>query len=173
MKKIISVVALFGLSACLGGGDSSSDSGVDLTPDTPDVAMNMDFGTQLNGMRMAGTEVDYDATAGRAAQIHANDMFEKDYLSIFLPGTTAPMGGEKDIGDTLNELGLTWQDIGQFIAQGDFTTTTLLDEWATNGSQGDGSAAEDLTFEDFELFGLAKAGSGSDQRWVLVLVNPD
>lgn len=171
MKKIVAIFGVLALSACSTGSSDGDDSGVDLTPTTPSTTMNAEFGTGLNALRMgAGEEtVFYDATVGLAAQTHANDMYDNDYLSIFMgPGNT------QDMGDTLNDLGLSWSDIGQMVAQGDFDTDSVLTEWETNGSPdgSNGGGTDELTFSDYELFGLAKAGEGADSRWVLLLVNP-
>ncbi|MEL6681360.1 MAG: hypothetical protein AAFQ09_01800 [Pseudomonadota bacterium] len=168
MKRILSVVALFGLSACMGGGDSSSSGpSVDLTPDAPDVAMNMQFETLLNGMRM-GNDVTYDSDIGRAVQDHANDMFERDYLSVSIQGD--PMN--RDIGDLVTAAGYTWSEILQLVEQGEFTLDEVLAEFDNTGACGGGG--QDLCIDDelFENFGIAKAGSGSDQKWVLVLASP-
>ena len=173
MKKIVAIFGVLALAACStssSSGSDSGDSGVDLTPDIPSTSLNTEFGTALNDLRASNGEssLTFDATVGEAAQIHANDMFENDHLSIFLEATN------EDMGDTLNNLGLEWDEIAQFIAQGEFETDTLLTEWNTNGSQGDGSIAalDDLNFPDYELFGLGTAGEGIDTRWVLLLVNP-
>ena len=170
MKKIVAIFGILALAACSSGGSDGSDSGVDLTPDIPSTSLNTEFGTALNDLRAGNsqTALTYDSTVGEAAQIHANDMYENDYLSIFLEETS------EDMGDTLNNLGLSWDEIAQFIAQGEYEVDTLLTEWDENGSQGDGSIAvlDDLNFPDYELFGLAKAGDGDDSRWVLLLVNP-
>ncbi|WP_341367385.1 CAP domain-containing protein [Yoonia sp. BS5-3] len=132
--------------------------------------MNSEFGAGLNALRMqnGANDVFYDATVGRAAQIHANDMYTNDHLSIFLGDDPTAF----DMGDTLAQtLGMDWNEIGQYIAKGDYDTDTVLTEWETNGSQGDGDNADKLTFTNMDLFGIAKAGSGTDSRWVLLLVD--
>ena len=160
MMKYLPILALLALPACLGGSGESTVEGV------PD--MSAEFGGLLNGVRMGSGEgqVFYQPVLTTAAQTHADDLLANNTLSIFLSGTTT------DMGDTLNSLGYSWQDIGQMIAQGDFTTQSVLNEWAANGSQGDGGDADELTFSDYLDFGIAKAGSGSDARWVLILTNP-
>jgi hypothetical protein len=159
MNKYISVLALLALPACLGGGDS--------TTSVP--TMNEEFGVSLNGVRMNAGEstLFFEPQLQTAAQVHADDMVANDTLSIFLDGTMT------DIGDTLNSMGYSWNDIGQFVAQGDDSMQEVLAEWQLNGSAADGSPADDLTFEDMDWFGIAKSGSGADQRWVLVLTNTD
>lgn len=167
MRTLISVVALVGLSACTGGG-SSSGADVDLTPDAPDVAMNTQFGTLLNGMR-TGANLTYDSDIGRAAQEHANDMIDRNYFSVTIPGTTGNNNGMEDIGDRVTRAGYTWSDIVQLIEQGDFTLDEALAEFDNAGNCG--GAGQDLCFtsEDLTDFGIAKAGAGSGQKWVLVL----
>ena len=169
MNKIISVVALMGLSACLGSGSSDGTPTVpiDLTPDQPDVAMNTEFGTLLNGMRM-GNDATYDSRIGRAAQLHANDMFERNYFSVVIEGD--PNG--RDIGDRVTAEGYTWSEIVQLIAQGDYTIEGALAEFDNSGNCGGGG--QDLCITDSFLtdFGIAKAGAGDGQKWVLVLAAP-
>lgn len=165
MKKILSVVALISLSACMGGGDSSSDTIVDLTPATPDVAMNTEFTTLLNDVRMPGDEVAYNAAIGRAVQDHANDMVERDYFSVSVLGD--PDGD--DIGDRVREAGYDWSVILQLIEQGNFTLDEALNEFDNTGDCGGGGQDNCIDDDRFTDFGIAKAGSGSGQKWVLVL----
>lgn len=171
MKIYISVLALLALPACLGGG---SDSSTDLTPDGPSVSLNNDFGVLMNGVRLtenpSASALTYDARLGQAAQIHANDMFTRDYTSIFVQGSDNGMGGEQDLGDLVNDQGYAWQDIGQLVEEGDHTLATVLDEWSDDDCLAvNAKCIEESLFEDF---GFAKAGSGSDQRWVLILTDP-
>jgi uncharacterized protein YkwD len=162
MNKYISVLALLALPACLGGDSGTSISGPTASQ------LNTELGGYLNSFRMTNGEstLDYEPQLAAAAQVHADDLFDNDSApSIFLTGTAT------DIGDTLNSMGYSWNDIDQFIAEGDFTVQSVFTEWQTNGSQGNGSDADDLIFADHDEFGFAKAGTGADQRWVLVLTN--
>lgn len=163
MKKQLSILAMLALPACMGGG---SDSGVDLTPSSPDVAMNNDFGALLNGVRV--NDASYDARLGRAAQIHANDMVDRDYLSVTIPGTVGNNNGMQDIGDLITAQGYTWADLAQLVEQGEYTLAEVLTEFQSVDC---GNAGQDLCLEDstFTDFGIAKAGAGVDQKWVLVL----
>lgn len=165
MKKTVSVLAMIGLSACM--GDSSSS--VDLTPDTPDVQMNQEFGTLLNGARM--NNATYDPRLGRAVQNHANDMFNRGYLAVTIPGTTGDNSGMQDIGDRVTQEGYTWASIAQLVAEGDFTTAELLADY---NSVPCGNAGQDecITSPIFENFGLGKAGEGDSKKWALVLAEP-
>ncbi len=170
MNKIISVVALMGLSACLGSGssDETPTIPVDLTPDQPDVAMNTEFGTLLNGMRM-GNDATYDSRIGRAAQLHANDMIDRDYFAVTIPGTVGNNDGMEDIGDRVTAQGYIWSDIVQLIAQGDFTVSEALAELDNAGECGGGGQDLCITSVFLTDFGIAKAGAGDGQKWVLVL----
>lgn len=186
MKHMISILALLALPACLDSGDTTVDvdlddtveedtvDDVDLTPDTPDLALNTEVGTLLNDARttFGSADVTYDSSLGRAAQDHANDMFDNDYLAVTIPGTVGNNNGMQDIGDRVTAYGYTWADIVQLVAQGDFTTSEAFDELNNDGNCG--GPAQDLCITDsvLENFGLAKAGSGDDQRWVLVLTSP-
>ena len=168
MKKQLSILAMLALPACMGGG---SDSGVDLTPSSPDVAMNSDFGTLLNGVRIGAGEaaVSYDGRIGQAVQIHANDMFTDGYTSILIPGEVNGAGLPKDIGDLVTEQGYSWSTILQLVAEGDFTLDEALTALDNAGACGGGAQDPCITDDRFEHFGIAKAGSGVDQKWALVL----
>lgn len=182
MKYAFAMIAVLGLSACMGGGGSTGGGsgggggGVDLTPDVPDATMNSEMGAILNDVRTANGRFDleYESTIGRAAQIHANDMYEAGRPSILLSSNG------QDMGDTLrDDLFFNWSFIEQFANQGDYTVQELFDEISTNGSApgSGGSTASNLNDfalddDSFEFFGLGKAGSGSDQYWALLLVDP-
>jgi hypothetical protein len=188
MKKIFAVLALLGLPACLGsttvvGGDPGAGGGgggggddMELTPDTPNAFVTTSMNAILSGARTNGFDLEYEPTVGRVAQEHANKMFERDFVSIFDPGTDNGMGGERDMGDALVDRGLLWDEIIQMVARGDLSVQEVYDGWETGGSTNDGSSATDLEgaldLEEYEYFGLGKAGSGDDQYWALLLVDP-
>ena len=170
MKYFVACAALALLPACMGSGGDD----VDLTPSSPDMAANNAMGSALNDVRASNSvfDLEYDPTVGQTAQIHANDMFENGAVSIFLAGSG------KDMGDTLNQdFNFAWVDIVQMVNQGDMTVEEALAEWQANGSPGgsNGSTASELEFSleenDFDFFGLGKAGSGSDTYWALLIVN--
>ncbi|WP_234417002.1 CAP domain-containing protein [Loktanella sp. Alg231-35] len=179
MKYLVSVLALAALPACIGGGGGGD---VDLTPSTPSASMNTEMGMTLNGARTGGLDpLVYDGRVGQIAQNHANDMFERDYLSIYEMGSTGfggPRGGERDMGDDLNAAGLGWEQIEQFVAEGDKTVAVLFDEFSNRpiGGPIEGSIDQGmddvLELAEFEFFGIGKAGSGSDQKFALLLVHP-
>lgn len=167
MKIQISILALLALPACMGGGDGG---GVDPTPATPSVTMNNDFGTLLNGVRMgAGTDaVSYDGRLGQAAQNHANDMVDNNYFDIIIPNS-----GGMDIGDRVTAAGYSWALIEQLIEQGDYTLAEALAEFDNTSACGGAAQPNCITDDRFEDFGIAKAGVGADQKWVLVLAQPN
>jgi hypothetical protein len=177
MKYFVSILALAALPACI----KSDDSAVDLTPSTPSVSMNNDMGAILNGARTGGLEpLVYDGRVGQIAQNHANDMFDRDYLSIYELGSTngtAP-DGRRDLGDDLNAANLRWEQIEQFVAEGDKTVAVLFNEFSNRPLGGpiegsiDQGMDDALELADFEFFGIGKAGSGSDQKFALLLVHP-
>lgn len=174
MKIQLSILAVLALSACSGGG-GGGDSVVDVTPSSPDVTMNDDFGTLLNGVRVdAGeTSVTYDGRIGQAVQDHANDMVERDFLGILIPGAVNAAGDAKDIGDLVTEEGYSWALIQQLVAQGEFTLEEALEEFDNTGACGGAAQDNCITDDRFENFGIAKAGVGEDQKWAFVLADPN
>lgn len=152
------------LSACSSGGSST----VDLTPSAPSTTLNSSFGTLMNNTRLAlnGTApaLAYDADVGRAAQLHANDMYTRNYDSIFIQG-----GGGDDIGDRVTAQGYSWEDIAQLIDRGDATVQQQVDAFAAENCTINTTCYENA---DFAHFGVGRAGSGADMRWVLVLTDP-
>lgn len=166
MRNQISVLALLALPACMGGG---SGSGVDPTPAAPSVTMNNEFGTLLNGVRMGAGEdaVSYDSRLGQAAQDHANDMVDNNYFDIIIPNS-----GGMDIGDRVTAEGYDWATIVQLIEQGDYTLSEALAELDNSGACGGPAQQACITDDRLADFGIAKAGVGDDQKWVLVLTEP-
>ncbi len=181
MKKAISVLAIMGLSACMGGGGGSD---VSVTSAEPDPTVTAEIGSLLNGARstmLPGLE--YQADVGRVAQTHAQAMVDEPFLNIFVPGSTGcagPRGGECDMGDALNGISRNWDEIVQMVAQGDQSVTVLWTEFqgrtsVDNVGEGDTWDKLDGALEfdgDYEFFGLGKAGSGSDTKWALLVVDP-
>ncbi len=166
MKYLVSVLALAALPACIEGDGSA----VDLTPSSPSVSMNNEFGTLLNGVRTGAGEaaVSYDARLGQAAQDHANDMFTDNYLDVVIPGS-----GGNDIGDRITAQGYSWQTLLQLVAQGDYTLNDAMAEFDNTGACGGGGQDPCITDDRFEDFAIAKAGAGTDQRWVFVMTEPN
>lgn len=175
MRNYISVLALMALPACFGVGN-----GVDLTPSSPDAAVTSQAQSSLDGTRIANAQdtLTYNATVGRVAQSHANDMFDRNYLSILELGSDLGGGVMRDLGDDLNDSRLFWDEIIQMVEQGDMTVDDVLTQFATSGSADTGVGSDQNDFgnamnnADYELFGIGKAGSGDDTRWALLLVDP-
>ena len=113
MTKYLPILALLALPACLSGGGESTVSGVS--------NMNAEFGGLLNGVRMGSgaSSVTYDSRLGRAAQIHADDMVNRGYLTVTIPGTVGNNNGMQDVGDLVTAQGYTWSFIAQLVEQGD------------------------------------------------------
>ncbi len=182
MRKIIAVLGFVSLSACMGSG---SGGGPQVTQSQPDIATNNEMGIILNNARSSMLPgLEYNSVVGTVAQNHAQDMVNRNYLSTFDQGTTGfagPRGGEADMGDDLNALNRRWDEIVQMVAQGEKASTqALFDEFLarTAGSGIEGDIGDKLqaaldTDVDFEFFGLGKAGSGSNQKWALIVVDPD
>ncbi len=99
----------------------------------------------------------FDARLGRAAQGHANDMLANNYFSHTGLNGSSP-------GDRITAQGYRWRTYGENIARGQQDEAAVLNAW--QNSSGHRANNENRNFEDF---GLAKAGSGSNKYWVLVL----
>ncbi|MCK0095741.1 CAP domain-containing protein [Yoonia sp. F2084L] len=179
MKKVCAVFGFVMLSACMGGG---SGSDIDVVRTEPEASVTSELGTIIENSRGAGLSgLSYDSRVGAIAQDHANDMFARDYLSIYeLDSTdgTAP-DGRRDMGDDLNDAGLGWEAIIQMVAEGEMTVMQVYQEFEgrPRGSGIEGNFSGDLADaieleEGYEYFALGKAGSGSDQKWTLLLVHP-
>lgn len=153
------------LSACSSGGSST----VDLTPSAPSTSLNSSFGTMMNNTRLAtnasAPALVYDSDVGRAAQLHANDMFTRNYDSVQILG-----GGGTDIGDRVTDQGYSWEDIAQLIDRGENTTAAQVAAFSDDVCDAPNGTCYNRT--NFAHFGVARAGSGADTRWVLVLTDP-
>jgi uncharacterized protein YkwD len=125
----------------------------------PSTVDNLSFAGLLNNVRIANSAapVTFDARLGVAAQTHAEDMLANNYFShTGLNGSSA--------GDRVTTAGYEWRTWGENIAQGQSSQTAVLTAW-TNSP---GHHANNIN-PNFEDFGLGKAGTGSNARWVLVL----
>lgn len=166
MKRVFSVLALGALAACGGGGETSVSTssapgagGVSAAPNVPSVPTDTSFAGMLNNVRAANGAgaVAYDARLGAAAQGHANDMLANNYFShTGLNGSTA--------GQRITAAGYNWRTYGENIARGQTSEAQVLEGWQNSA----GHRRNNLN-PAFEDFALAKAGSGSSTRWVLVL----
>lgn len=187
MKKFIPVLALFALPACFGVNDTT----VTTARASVDPVMNRQLEATLAQSRMAGLNpILFETRTATAAQVHANDMVDGNYLSIIIPGRDSVPDDPNDagsigiqawdMGDTLREdLGLDWNDIVQMVGAGDMTADQMLANWRAAGSPAGsgGGAAIDLTGTDtiaeFNFFGIAKAGTGANTKWALIVVDTD
>ena len=178
MKKMISIVAVLSLSACMGGGSddvSIANQMGDLTPSSPDLSLNNDFGTIMNNARTASGDIAFDNRLASAAQKHANDMFTRNFDTVtvkdeMIADSNEPSGFRlKDLGDLANSEGYDWVDLGQLIARGEATPAEAEARWSNETCL---DAVRTCFNDPFENFGLGKAGSGGDQRWVMILANP-
>lgn len=182
MRYAISALMIAGLSACggSGGGSGVTPSGAQAptisqstsqpTPQQPPSSTpspspspagsnSASFASLLNDVRAANGSgsVAFDSRLAAAAQAHADDMLAKNYFShTGLDGSTP--------GDRITAAGYQWRTYGENIAQGQQTENEVLQGWVNSP----GHQANNVN-PDFEDFGLAKAGSGGDRRWVLVL----
>lgn len=150
-----------GPGGSLGSGPANTAplSNAPSTPAPPGSVDNVSFGGLLNNVRLANSAapVVFDARLANAAQNHANDMQAQDYFSHTGRNGSSP-------GDRITAAGYNWRTYGENIAQGQSAQAEVLQGW-TNSP---GHHANDIN-PAFEDFGLGKAGTGSDARWVLVL----
>lgn len=120
------------------------------------------FASLINGVRTsAGVgSVTYNAKLDNAAQGHAQDMYENDYFShTSLDG--------RALSDRVNATGYKWKKVGENIGKGQTSEQEVLDGWVASP----GHQANNVD-PDFEEFGLGRAGTGLDTRWVLVFGDP-
>ena len=183
MRYLICATSLFLLGACMGGGDSAtstmnepatttsnaSGSGTQASPSTPTSttptatvpapAAPNNFASLLNGARagVGAGAVSYDARLGSAALAHAEDMRANNYFSHTGRNGSTP-------GDRIRAAGYNWRTYGENIARGQQTEEEVFQAWQNS----DGHRRNNLN-PNFEDFGLAKAGSGSNKYWVLLL----
>lgn len=169
MKPAVILGAALALSACSGGG-SGSDT---LTPSAPSVTLNSSFGSSMQGVRLtrnaAAPPLVYDQRVGQAAQEHANDNFINDRDSTVVGDTIDGI----DVGSRVTALGYTWEDIEVLRYQGENSVANQATIVA-NDTRCDafgGSFCVDQA--EFENFGVGRAGSGADQRWVFIMTDPD
>ncbi len=165
MKTLLSFVAIVALSACMsGGGGSGATASMDApglpsgTP-APPPTTGGSFTSMLNGVRAdsGAGPVSFDSRLGAAAQGHANDMLAHNYFShTGRDGSSA--------GDRIRAAGYDWRTYGENIAKGQQSEAAVLEAWQNSS----GHRRNNLN-PNFEDFGLAKAGSGSNTYWVLVL----
>lgn len=163
MKHGISILAACLLAACdSGGGTSMSTMNAPTTTapvSTPTAPVDNSFAGMLNTVRAnnGAGPVTYDSRLGTAAQNHANDMLANNYFSHTGLNESTP-------GDRIKDAGYNWRTYGENIARGQQSEAGVLQAWVNSP----GHQANNVNPE-FEEFALAKAGSGSNRYWVLVL----
>lgn len=186
MKWVLPIIAISALSACGGastggsGGAGSlptsttapppsasappsttppSTGGGSTPPPSGGGADNASFATLLNDVRLSNGagSVSFDARLANAAQGHADDMRANNYFSHTGLNGSSP-------GDRITAAGYNWRTYGENIAQGQQSEQEVMTGW-TNSP---GHHANNIN-PNFEDFALAKAGSGSNTYWVLVL----
>ncbi|MFQ1702770.1 CAP domain-containing protein [Loktanella agnita] len=157
---MFSFTAVALLSACMGGGDGAPGGIGESNPGSVAlVSVDPSFEAGLNGVRanVGANPVAYDVRLHRAAQLHANDMLENNYFShTGLNGSS--------VSDRVRAQDYNWRALGENIAKGQQSEAAVLQAW--QNSEGHRRNNENPSYEDF---GLAKAGSGGNTYWVLVL----
>lgn len=156
MRFYMTAVVLGLLAGCMGSGGT----GADVTPaPNASVAANNTLGPLLNDVRAANgaAPLRYDSRLARAAQGHADDMLRNGFFSHTGTRNTS-------VGDRVTAQGYLWSGVAENIAQGYQSEASVMTGW-TNSS---GHHANNIN-PSYQEFGLGKAGSGSDLRWVLVL----
>lgn len=163
MKQVFAISAICALSACMGGGtDRLATAGAPL-PTTSPVPSSLPapttFADMLNAVRAnnGSNPVVYDARLGRAAQLHAEDMLAMGRMTH--TGSDGSSAGQRIIRQGYNPR--AW---GENVARGYQTEESVLQGWVNSP----GHQANNIN-PNFEDFGLAKAGSGSQLYWALVL----
>lgn len=195
MKRTMTMLILLsttaGLAGCIGvsggtqvspsvaaklaasGGVSSSSGSSDETVSYPKAVTSNDtyqtnavhdasFAELINGVRASNGagSVSYNAKLDQAAQGHADDMLANDYFShTSIDGRT--------LSDRVNASGYKWKKVGENIGQGQTSEQEVLDGWVASPHH----QANNID-PDFEEFGLGRAGTGLDTRWVLVFGDP-
>lgn len=167
MKRAVCILAISILAACGGAGtgtgtDDSIDTSASATARSLVAISNApdrSFASMLNSVRSVNgaAPVTYDSRLGVAAQRHADDMLAENFFSH-----TGSDGST--VGTRVTAAGYNWQRVGENIGRGQDDEEDILRAWVN--SSGHQANNVDPRFEDFAL---AKAGTGSQQYWVLVL----
>lgn len=160
--------AALGLSGCVaipvdGGGDFSDPLSVggdsQFEDDSPGVFVESEFLALVNGER--GTvevqPVVYNDLLTQAAQAHAEDMVENDYLDhIGLDGS--------EPGDRVSETGYEWQWLAENLFRGSTKESAAIRTWmaSTDGHR------EALLNERAQEIGVGF----EDTTYVLILADP-
>lgn len=165
MKMHLAIAGMAVLSACGGGNmpvttiDQPAVTQPGATTTAAVTADNAQFKVLLNQVRAANgaPAAEFSAQLAVAAQAHANDLLSNNMFSH-----TGSNGSS--VGTRARAAGFAWRAIGENIAQGQTSEASVMASWT--GSPG--HHANNIS-RNFNQFGLGKAGSGSQTRWVLVL----
>lgn len=153
-------IGLAALTACGSVAPTQTSSSSSASSSATPSEINKSFGTLLNNTRAANGagSVTFDSRLAKAAQRHADDLNDND-LALSHTGSDG-----SNVGDRVTDAGYNWSNVAENVAQGQADVNEAMDGW-TN-SPGHHANNINPVFEDFAL---AKAGSGSKRRWVLVL----
>lgn len=156
-NRIFCALAISMTAACMGGG--SGGSAVDRSLTAIDNSPDENFGSMLNNVRSANGSgaVTYDARLGSAAQRHANDMLSNNFFSH--TGSDGSNAGQR-----ISDAGYNWRTWGENIARGQQSEEAVLRAWVNSPDHQSNNVNP-----NFEDFALARAGSGNNLYWVLVL----
>lgn len=175
--KLAVLAAPFLMSACstsMGSSGSTGSTGATTMAATnfppivagatyqADTTRDASFGDLINSVRADNgvTALTYDARLDGAAQAHADDMLANDYFShTGLDGST--------VGERVTAQGYVWSYVGENLGKGQTSEQQVLNGWV--GSPG--HHANNIN-PNFKNFGLGRAGTGGDTRWVLVFAAP-
>ena len=168
---MVALCAVSLMAGCVssGGGDAMNTEPVFMPSQFPqetyqvDPVMDASFATILNNVRLdAGAgPVAYNALLDQAAQGHADDMLANDYFSH------TDLNGNR-VGTRVTATGYKWKAVGENLGKGHTSEEQVLDGWVNSPAH---QAAQ--TRARYEHFGLARAGTGRETRWVLVLAAPN
>jgi uncharacterized protein YkwD len=171
MTPALSGAAIFLTAACGGAGGSTVDVSQNFIPieDLPQIAISeapsATFESMLNNVRsnaaISAGPVTYNSLLGQAARRHANDMHANDFFDH--EGSDG-----SNIGKRVSDTGYQYSYVGENIAWGQQSEAAALADWqsSTEGHK------ENNELVRHEHFALAKAGSGQNTYWVLVLADP-
>lgn len=162
MRLVFGMLSLTAMAACSSGTAPSTTTNSPVTStssSTPTSADNTTFGNLLNNVRAqnGAQNVTFDSRLAQAAQVHADDMNNNGFFSH-----TGSDGST--VGVRATRAGYNWRSIGENIARGQRSESEAMRDW-TNSP---GHHANNIN-PSFNDFALAKAGTGANTHWVLVL----
>ena len=161
MKFLFLLAAMLGLAACMGSGgvDTTAESKVSQSLAVIDNSPDRTFSGMLNGVRSVygSAPVTYDMRLGVAARRHADDMLANDFFDH--------KGSDGSTVETrVRDADYNWTAVGENIAKGYADEEAVLKGWVNSPDH-----QRNNVNPSFEDFALARAGTGSNSYWVLVL----